>query len=56
MAVLTVVHLVNRDPVLASLFGSGIRLRNPWFPGAVKQEYKGKLPPTFFHHLTVSST
>jgi hypothetical protein len=42
-------HLVNKDPVLASLFGNGIRLRNPWFPGAVKQEYKGKLPPTFFH-------
>ena len=42
-------HLVNRDPMLASLFGTGLHLRNPWFPGVVKQEYKGKLPPTFFH-------
>ena len=42
-------HLVNKDPVFASLFAGGIRLRNPWFPGSIKQEFKGKLPPTFFH-------
>lgn len=42
-------HLVNKDPVFASLFAGGIRLRDPWGPGVVRQDYKGKLPPTFFH-------
>lgn len=41
--------LVNKDPVFASLFGSGLKLRNPWSKGPEPQPYKGKLPPTFFH-------
>ena len=41
--------LVSKDPVFASLFGSGSKLRNPWVPGLTEKPFVGKLPPTFFH-------
>jgi hypothetical protein len=40
--------LVSKDPIFASLFGSGLKLRNPWTAGPTPKPFTGKLPPTFF--------